>query len=56
MSGRYDKLTAEQLKGADYALRLLHTSPVFRGRALEIIVDQHAAVQERIKALSKAAK
>lgn len=33
----YGHLTEEQLQGADYALRLLHTSPSIKGRALEIL-------------------
>lgn len=40
----WTKLTPEQLEGADYALRVLHSSPVFKGRALEIIKEQQAMV------------
>ena len=49
----WNKLTLEQLHGADFAIRRLHTSPVFRGRALEILVEQHAEVAAAIKAKAK---
>jgi hypothetical protein len=37
---RYEKLTNEQLQGADYALRVLHSWPGFRGETLDVINEQ----------------
>jgi hypothetical protein len=36
---RWGKLTDEQMQGANYALRVIHTSPVFRGECLEIVKE-----------------
>ena len=33
----WEKLTDEQLQGANYALRLVHTSPRIKGGALDLI-------------------
>lgn len=46
----WEKLSLEQLRGADYAIRRLHTSPVFRGQALALLREQHAQVAEVMKA------
>ena len=45
---RYEKLTHEQLQGADYALRILRTSPVIRGQALEVLDGQIAEVRDEM--------
>lgn len=37
MNNSFEQLSREQLLGADYTLRLLHTSPRFRGQALALI-------------------
>lgn len=41
---RWRDLSDAELRGADYMVRLLHTSPVFRGRALGILVNQYEDV------------
>ena len=46
MPNRYEKLTDEQIVGANYMLRVLYTSPVFRGKTLKILEDQNAEIQE----------
>ena len=37
MSNRFEKLNDDQLRGANWALRLVHTSPRIKGAALELI-------------------
>ncbi len=43
---RWKKLTNEQLRGADYALRVMHTATVVRGEALAILEAMMAEVRE----------
>ena len=44
----YSNLTMEQLRGADYAFRLLRTSVVIRGEALKVLDDQISEVREEM--------
>lgn len=53
---RYSKLSREQLEGAHYMLRLLHTSPAFRGRALEVIKEQYDCVDTILASMQTLAK
>ena len=46
----WKKLTDEQLQGANYALRLVHTSPRIRGGALELI---NGLINETTQEMSK---
>ena len=48
MSERYQQLSYAQLQGAEYALRILRTSVVIRGRALEILDEQLLEVREEM--------
>lgn len=45
---RYNNLTMDQLRGADYALRLLRTSFVIRGEALKVLKEQISEVREEM--------
>ena len=43
---RWEFLTFEQLRGADYALRVLRTSVVIRGEALKLLDEQISEVKK----------
>ena len=49
MKNRYEKLTFEQLRGANWAFQLVRTSPRINGGALELIDSLIAESLEEIK-------
>ena len=49
MSDHFSKLDALQLQGADYALRLLLTSPVLRGEARKLTESLVHDCREQMK-------
>jgi hypothetical protein len=53
---RWAYLSVDQLLGAEYALRLLRTSPRIRGTALELVDDLIAQAGQAIVEREQAAK
>jgi len=52
----WGKLTDEQLRGANYALRVVRTSPRIRGAALDLVDSLIADAQPRSKVPEEVAK
>lgn len=46
---RWADKTMEQLRGADYALRVLHTSTIIRGQAIEVVEELIGQVRAEMK-------